>query len=116
MLFLKASEDPAKTLVARRPDEEPFEEGTDVEAGTTAEDREPSPREDLERSGPGETGELPGAERIGRLLDVDEVVRHTPPFLDGGLGGSGVDASVGGEGVGGNDLAAEPERQFDGKG
>ena len=64
MPFLEASEDAPEPLVPGGTDEEPFEEGPDVEAGAAAENGELPPRQNLARGGPGESGELPGDGKI----------------------------------------------------
>ena len=82
------------------------EERLQVEAAAADDDGEAAAGVDVGDGGAGAAGEFAGGVALGGVEDVEEVVGDALAVLFGGFGGAEVEAAVGLEGVGVDDLAA----------
>ena len=85
-----------------------MEERSEVQHGATHQERDLLPGVDRTDAGEGILYEAPGGVALGRLADVDEVMRDALPQLARGLCGPDVEAAVDLRGVDADDLDGRP--------
>ncbi len=89
------------------------QERVHIQPGAARDDRQAAPRADLRDAAGREPDVIRHAERLRRVPEPHQVVRHTAHLGRRGLRRSDREPAVNLHGVGGDDLAAETERKRD---
>jgi len=87
--------------------EEPVDEGAEVESCSSSDDGEFFSSGDIGEGGAGEAAVVAGGEGLGRIDDVDQVVRDLAAFGWGGFGGADLHLAIDGNGVAADDFSGE---------
>src|SRR5262245_35520556 len=101
----------AQLLVGARARKETARQRSIVETGTSDQNREPSPLVDVANSGRRIARVLCGGVDLGRIRDVDEMVRDTTSRLDRELVRADVETAVHGRRIAVDDLPIMPLSQ-----
>ncbi len=95
--------------------EQTVEQGPQVEAGTTADDRELSALGDLKQKRPGSARIFPCSKDFVRPKEIEKMVRNARSLVDRQFCGADIQAAVKLQSVAVDHFASELERQMDGE-